>query len=145
MLALVAAIALIAVPDLPCGWPGGGECAPDDEAIALVPGDSTAYVHVVTARSAEQYEQAEALAERFPTVIQQVVDRLPAPRGASFDYQRDVAPWLGGEAALALVPAGGGKPRTTVLLEVATSAARAASSSGSRGAIRRPRATTAWR
>jgi hypothetical protein len=119
VLALVAAIALIAVPDLPCGWPGGGECAPDDEAITLVPGDSTAYVHVVTARSAEQYEQAEALAERFPTVIQQVVDRLPTPRGASFDYQRDVAPWLGGEAALALVPAGGGKPRTTVLLEVA--------------------------
>jgi len=118
VLVVVVAIALLAVPNLPCQAPGGGECAPDDEAIALVPGDSTAYVHVDADPATEQYERAAALAERLPTVTQQVVSRLPGPRGATLDYERDVAPWLGGEAALALVPAGAGDPEPTVLLEV---------------------------
>lgn len=115
---LVVAIAVLIVPNLPCGAPGGDQCQSADEAVALVPGDSAAYLHVDADPDTQQYEQAAALAERLPTVTEQVIARLPGPRGGSIDYRRDVAPWLGGEAALALVPAGGGDPEPTVLLEV---------------------------
>ncbi|HSJ17514.1 MAG TPA: DUF3352 domain-containing protein [Solirubrobacterales bacterium] len=119
---LTAAIVLLllvvfAVPSLPCQAPGGSECQPDDEAIALVPGDSSAYVHVDTDRDTEQYERAIAVAERLPAVSGQIIARLPAPSGVRVDYRRDVAPWLGGEAALALISAGDGTS-PTVLLEI---------------------------
>jgi Protein of unknown function (DUF3352) len=118
ILVAVLAIVLLAVPNLPCQAPGGDECPPDDEAIGLVPGDSIAYAHVDTDPDTEQYRDAAAIAERLPTVTEQLVGRLPAPRGASFDYARDVEPWLGGEAALAMVPAGSGNAKPTLLLEV---------------------------
>jgi Protein of unknown function (DUF3352) len=114
----IVVVVLIAVPNLPCQAPGGDECAPADDAIGLVPGDSIAYAHVVTDPESEQYERAVALAERLPTVTEQVVARLPAPRGASIDYARDVEPWLGDEAALALVSAGSRMAKPTLLLEV---------------------------
>jgi hypothetical protein len=115
---LVIAMALLVVPILPCWVPGGDECQPEDEAIALVPGDTEAYAHVVTDPDSQQYERAASLAERLPTVTEQLIARLPGPSGASFDYQREVAPWLGGEAALALVPSGAGAAKRAVLLEV---------------------------
>ena len=112
------ALVLIVVPNLPCAVPGGDQCPPDDDAIELVPADATAYAHVDTDRESEQYEQAHELAERVPTLTDQLVRQLPGPDGARVSYARDVAPWLGGEAALALVPAGAGSPRATALLEV---------------------------
>ena len=45
---MVVVIALVAVPNLPCQAPGGDECAPPDDAIELVPGDSLAYLHADT-------------------------------------------------------------------------------------------------
>jgi Protein of unknown function (DUF3352) len=114
----VLAVALIAVPNLPCQGPGGDECPPEDEAIGLVPGDSIAYAHLDTDPGTEQYEHAASLAERLPTVTEQLLARLPTPRGPSIDYTRDVEPWLGGEAALAVVPAGSGNAKPALLLEV---------------------------
>jgi Protein of unknown function (DUF3352) len=119
VLVAVVAIAAVAVAsNLPCWAPGGGECQPGDDAIELVPADSTAYAHVLTDPGSDQYERAAALADRLPTVTDQILTRLPGPSGAKIDYGRDVAPWLGEEAALALVPSGGGAPRRTALLEV---------------------------
>jgi Protein of unknown function (DUF3352) len=115
---VLAAIALVAIPNLPCAAPGGDECPPEDDAIELVPGDSTAYAHLQTDPGGDQYERAAALAERLPTVTEQIVARLPRPRGVSLDYSRDVAPWLGGEAALAAVPASGRAAELALLLEV---------------------------
>jgi hypothetical protein len=72
-----------------------------------------------TDRDSEQYEQAQALADRVPTLTEQIIRRLPGPAGAGVSYARDVGPWLGGEAALALLRAGAGSPAATALLEVA--------------------------
>ncbi|MGH2963011.1 MAG: DUF3352 domain-containing protein [Solirubrobacterales bacterium] len=118
VVAVLAIVLFALVPNLPCWAPGGGECQPEDAAIELVPADSTAYAHVATDPDTEQYERAAALADRLPTLTDQIIARLPGPSGAGIDYGRDVAPWLGGEAALALVPSGGGAPKRTALLEV---------------------------
>jgi hypothetical protein len=114
----VVAIALVAVPNLPCQAPGGDECAPPDDAIALVPGDSLAYLHADTDPGTQQYENAAAIAERLPRLTDQVVDRLPGPTGGAISYRREVEPWLGDEAAATVIPLRGGNQAVTVLLEV---------------------------
>jgi hypothetical protein len=111
--ALVAAIALllllgVAVPNLPCEFPGGDRCPPPDDAEELVPSDALVYAHVNLDPDSEQYEQARDVAESLPTITGEIVRRatalLPGPRGAAPDYARDLEPWLGDEAAIAALP-----------------------------------------
>jgi hypothetical protein len=115
-LALGAVVALalfwvVAVPALPCEAPGGDRCPPDDDAIHLVSEDALAYLHLNVDPDTEQYEDAAAVFERVPGITKQtstlVLSQLPGPDGARTDFERDIQPWFGGEAALALVPAGG--------------------------------------
>jgi Protein of unknown function (DUF3352) len=115
---LVVVIALIAVPNLPCEAPGGDECAPPDDAIELVPGDSLAYLHADTDPDTQQYENAAAIAERLPKLTDQLIDRLPGPTGGTVSYRREVAPWLGDEAAVAVIPVRSGNQGVTALLEI---------------------------
>lgn len=110
LLALIALIWLVAVPALPCQAPGGSACAPSDHAIGLVPDDALAYAHLNLEPANGQFDRAESIASRVPTLARQVtgrlVSRLPGPHGASPDFDRDIEPWFGGEAALAILPAG---------------------------------------
>jgi Protein of unknown function (DUF3352) len=111
-------IVLVVGLELPCGWPGAGSCPPDDDAAGLVPSDALLYVHVNTDPDSEQYEKAAALAGRLPTLTAQLIASLPGAAGAGVEYDRDVRPWLGGEAAVALVPDGGKAVEQALLLEV---------------------------
>ena len=115
---VVVVIALVAVPNLPCQAPGGDECAPPDDAIELVPGDTLAYLHADTDPDSQQYENAAALAERLPKLTDQLIDRLPGPTGGTFSYRREVAPWLGDEAAVAVIPVRSGDQEVAALLEI---------------------------
>jgi hypothetical protein len=115
---VVAAFVLLAVPALPCQLPGGDRCAPPDDVVELVPGDAWLYLHVNTDPDSEQYERAADLAGRLETITDQLITRLPGAAGAGIDYASDVRPWLGGEAAVALVPAGGEDVEQALLLEV---------------------------
>ncbi len=115
---VVVVIALVAVPNLPCQAPGGDECAPPDDAIELVPGDTLAYLHADTDPDSQQYEKAAALAERLPKLTDQLIDRLPGPTGGTFSYRREVAPWLGDEAAVAVIPVRSGDQEVAALLEI---------------------------
>ena len=115
---LAAAFVFVLVPVLPCQFPGGDRCAPRDDAVALVPGDALLYLHANTDPETEQYEQAEALAKRLPTLVQQALATLPGAAGRGIDYSDDVRPWLGGEAAVALVPGEGDGIEQALLLEV---------------------------
>ncbi len=114
----VVAVVVLVIPNLPCRAPLGDQCAPPDDAIELVPADAAAYAHLDTDPSSEQYEQAAALAKRLPIVTGRLIRALPQPAGTRLSYAHDVASWLGGQAALALVPAGTGSPRAVALLAV---------------------------
>jgi hypothetical protein len=123
VLAALLVIAFVAVPALPCRFPGGDVCPPSDDAIHLVPDDALAYVHVNVNPDTEQYREARDVAAQVPTLAGQVTDRLllarvPGPNGSSPDYQQDIAPWFGGQAALAVVPAGGQAAEEVQLLQV---------------------------
>ena len=111
VLLALALLWLLAVPALPCQAPGGDTCPPADDAIHLVPEDALAYVHLNVDPGTEQYQEAAKVASRVPALTDQatgrLLARLPGPQGAP-DFQRDIQPWFGGEAALAIIPAAGG-------------------------------------
>lgn len=122
VLAVLLVIVFVAVPALPCQAPGGDVCAPSDDAVALVPDDSLAYVHVNVDPGTEQYDNARTVAGRIPALTAQATSRLlsrvPGPGGGTLDFAQDVQPWFGGQAALALVPAGGRAADEVELLQV---------------------------
>jgi len=123
LLLAIALLWLIAVPALPCQAPGGDTCPPADDAIHLVPEDALAYVHLNVDPGTQQYREAAGIVARVPALTDQatgrLLARLPGPKGAAPDFKRDIQPWFGGEAALAVVPtAGGGLGQEVELLEV---------------------------
>ena len=68
----------LAVPQLPCEFPGGDACAPEDNAAELVPADALAYVHVDLDPDSDQMELAGDLADATPVLSQQLVSRALA-------------------------------------------------------------------
>jgi hypothetical protein len=123
VLVALALLWVVAVPALPCQAPGGDTCPPADDAIHLVPENALAYVHVNVDPGTEQYEAAAKVASQVPALTDQgtgqLLSRLPGPNGAAPDFERDIQPWFGGEAALAIVPVGGrGLGQEVELLEV---------------------------
>ncbi len=141
--ATVALLWLVAVPALPCWAPGGDACGPADRAIDLVPADALAYAHLDLQRS-EQLDAAQRLGAQLPALSRAAVGRLvrmlPGPHGATLDFGRDIRPWLGGEAALAVLPAGRRVAQEVQLLSAADErGARAYAAAIASGP---PRATT---
>jgi hypothetical protein len=128
VLAALLAVAFVAVPALPCQLPGGDVCPPSDDAIHLVPDDALAYLHINVNPDTEQYHVARDVAARVPTLAAQATDRLllarvPGPNGSAPNFERDIAPWFGGQAALAVVPAGTRAAEEVQLLQVKDPAA----------------------
>jgi Protein of unknown function (DUF3352) len=102
----------------------GGDAAtspPAADAAKLVPADALVYLHLSTDTDREAVEQALDLAERFPAfprLRDAAVGRLStATAGVSFE--RDVRPWLGDEAALALLNTRSQTAGSLVVLAVA--------------------------
>jgi hypothetical protein len=122
VLAVLLVIAFVAVPALPCEAPGGDVCPPSDDAIALVPDDALAYLHVNVDPGTAQYDNARDVAGRVPTLSEQVtsrlLDRVPGPHGHASDFARDIQPWFGGQAALAVIPAGERAGEEVQLLQI---------------------------
>lgn len=121
-IALVALVALVVAPNLPCGAPGGDECAPDDDALALVPANALAYVHVNIESGTDQAEAAATIAERTPLLSRQVLAQaapfLLSGSGDRANFGEDIEPWFGGEIAIAVVPGGAGTQQVQ-MIEVA--------------------------
>ena len=122
LVAIVAAIWFALLPNLPCQFPAGETCPPDDDAIELVAGDALAYAHANVDPETEQYEAAATLAARLPSLSEQLLVLAPAPAGVPLDFDAEVRPWLAGEVALSIVPGESGVPEQTFLFEVADTA-----------------------
>jgi hypothetical protein len=98
-----------------------GPSPPADAAARLVPADALAYVHVSTDPGRGEDERLLALLRRFPSYAK-LRERLEGliGRSGAFDFERDVRPWLGKEAGLALLDSGGPAANVLLLLEVAS-------------------------
>jgi hypothetical protein len=112
-----------AVPNLPCEFPGGDSCPPADDSEELVPANALLYAHVNLDRDSEQYEEAADIAASLPAITGEIVRRavvqVPGPGGSPPSFARDIEPWLGDEAALALLPGGEAQfGAQVVLLEI---------------------------
>ena len=97
-----------------------GPSPPADAAAELVPAGALAYVHVSTDPDRGEDERLGELLRKFPTFAR-LRERLEGVIGSAgaFDFARDVRPWLGKEAGLALLDSGGPAANVLLLLEVA--------------------------
>jgi hypothetical protein len=98
----------------------GDDEPPSDRAASLVPGDAFLYLHLDSADD-EGQEEASALADRVPG-LSRLRDGLlarAAVSGGDIDFEADVRPWLGAEAAAALVGPSPRDARSLLVLESA--------------------------
>ena len=117
VLALFAIYRFVPVPGLPCDVSPAKTCVPTDHAIALVPIDAEAYLHIDLDPGSSQFSTARDLASRLPhfgEIEQGIFSALGL--GPRLDLRSDVAPWIGDEAAFAEL--GSGTPQPLVLLAV---------------------------
>ena len=116
-LGFCAALAL-GVPDARCA----GDCAEPDSAIVVVPADALAYAHVDLDRDSDQLADAARIYSELPQISTELGRRLggllPAPSGEPPDFAADIAPWFGGEAAVALLPSTRARGEQVEVLEV---------------------------
>jgi Protein of unknown function (DUF3352) len=116
-LGLYAIYRFVPVPGLPCEVSPAKTCVPTDHAIALVPIDAEAYLHIDLDPDSSQFSTARDVASRLPhsgEIVQGIFGALGL--GPRLDLRTDVGPWIGDEAAFAEL--GGGTPQPLVLLAV---------------------------
>lgn len=108
LLVLYAVIKFAAIPGVPCQISAVKECAPGDEAVALVPADALLYAHLTIDRDSTQFERAtdsfDSLADLRTILAGEIPSALPTPSGAPIDVQADVLPWADRDLSVALLP-----------------------------------------
>jgi uncharacterized protein DUF3352 len=95
----------------------------DDEAVRLVPSSALVYVHARVEPNSDQWRYAGEVVRKLPTLNQlrrRVLAGL-ARGGPPLDFDVSVRPWIGDEAALALLPEGR-QANSLILLRVADQA-----------------------
>jgi Protein of unknown function (DUF3352) len=121
---------------------GRGERPPATGAARLVPDTALAYLHVSTDRDRDAVRRADQLLRRFSSGAEArdaVTSRLTSI-GPGLSYRRDVRPWLGLEAAVALLDTPG--PTATPVAVVAV--ANRARADAFLGRASRPPAASAY-
>lgn len=114
----VAAIAIVGAALIAVGCGGGSgatESAKDSAALDLVPKDAIGYMTIDTDFDGENWEQFNELAtafdEDFKGVEEEIIrsaEDAEAENGEEkVDYEKDVEPWLGEGAGIAILDAGG--------------------------------------
>jgi hypothetical protein len=123
-LAVALALVIVLVGVLVGGAAGGQ--APASGAATLVPADALAYVHLSVDGSRPAVKRALAILRRFPDapLLQAaVLNRLGSLAGANpsagaVDFATDIRPWLGAEAALALLNTSTSTAGSLIVLDV---------------------------
>lgn len=117
MVAIVVVVLIVAIAT-------SGEPGPATGAADIVPGDSLAYIHLSTDTSRPAVQRALNLAGKFPDyplLTGGLIRRLSAIAGgsSSVDFGADIRPWLGKEAALALLNTPTSTAGSLIVLDVA--------------------------
>ena len=104
---------------------GSGVSTAPSGAATVVPADALLYLNVSTDPARPAARQALARVQRLPAaplLIGAVTSRLDAILAGSsagaVDFTADVRPWLGGEAAFAVLDTGGASAGTLIVLDV---------------------------
>ena len=108
VIVVVLLFAGLAVPNLPSSLPGGDECAPEDDAIELVPAGALAYVHANLDPETDQAAEVVEVAGRMPQVSRQLIGQVATLLDAGAPLGAASEPWFGGEAAAAVLGTGAG-------------------------------------
>ncbi|HET8976312.1 MAG TPA: DUF3352 domain-containing protein [Solirubrobacterales bacterium] len=123
VLLLYIVIKFIPVPGVPCGISAVKECAPGDDAVALVPADALLYAHVTLEEDSAQFERAndafDELGELERLVVGSAAAAVPAPSGVPVDLRADVLPWAEDDLAITSVPLPKDAAATAVIAGVA--------------------------
>jgi hypothetical protein len=116
----VAAAALLAAGALLLLGRGGEDGPPASAAARLVPNDALVLVDLSTDADREATGRAAELARGFTNYerLRETVLRRLSGSAVPVDVERDVEPWLGKEAALALLDTGTGTAGSLILVEV---------------------------
>ncbi|MFX6059611.1 hypothetical protein ABTF11_18655, partial [Acinetobacter baumannii] len=83
---------------------------------ALVPKDADGYLHMNLDPETDQVEDGRGIAERLPALTAQAAGLLPLATDRAIDFERDIAPWSGGEIGL-VIDAGISDIDRTLLIE----------------------------
>lgn len=116
IVAVVVALAAVLVA-------GSGETPPATGASAVVPADALAYVNISTDRHRSAVGRSLALARElpgYPLASAGVGSWLSSAIGSSapVDFTSDIRPWLGNEAALAVLDTASSTAGTLIVLDV---------------------------
>jgi hypothetical protein len=118
-LALLALARFAPLDVIPCQLSAVNECAPADQAVALVPADALLYAHVTLEGDSEQFERAseafDSLSDLRTIVSAELPAAVPTPSGAAVNIETDVLSWAERELALTLIP-GPGKSSLPALI-----------------------------
>ena len=118
---LVVVIAVVAA----LVFSGGGPEPPATGAARVVPADVLGYVHLSIDPGRPAVHDGEALARKFPDfplAYAAAISRLSAIVGgsSSVDFATSIRPWLGKEAAFALLDAPGASAPSLIVLDVSS-------------------------
>lgn len=113
--ATAAIVYFVLIPAAPCSFPGGDSCPPGDDAIALVPDDALAYLHLDIDRDDDQVAAGTELAGRVPLLSRIALGAITQLSGVKVDFSSQIEPWAGGEMAVALLPAGTSVERAVMI------------------------------
>ena len=102
-------VALLAAAAALAGCGGGSDSPPANAGARLVPADALLYLHLSTDRGRAGVKRASKVLAKFPSYpgLRDSLLRSLSGGAGGVDIRRDVEPWLGDEAALALLNTAG--------------------------------------
>jgi hypothetical protein len=98
----------------------GGDDPPSTAAAKLVPSNALVFLNLSTDPDRDGVKRAVALGGKLPAfrAVRSTIERRLGSRQGPINFARDVRPWLGDEAALAVLPTSGTVSESEIVLDV---------------------------